>query len=311
MKRSSFRAAGFVLTAAFLLATSLSAQPNPAAPRRPRATPSWLMPEVQGANLHYRTFDSKAAGTKVSYLFYLPPGYEEAKDARYPVVYWLHGIGGSQQGMPRFCDRVTAAIAAGKVPPMIFVFVNGMVDSMWCDSTDGKTPVETVFVKELIPHIDATCRTEARREGRMIEGFSMGGFGAVRFGFKHADLFGSISTIDGALLGLDEFKRRHADLHARIFGDDDAAFTAQTPAALARAHAEAVRGRTVVRQIVGALKAPNEAYHGLLGQLGIEHEYRAFPEAGHNHPKLYELLGDDNWAFYRRAFAAVAATEKK
>ncbi len=299
----------FVLLVTFGFAATdpVPAQTVPGGARRPRATPNWILPEVQGDNLHYKTFESKAAGTKVSYLIYLPPGYEESTEVRYPVVYWLHGIGGSQQGMPGFCERVTAAIQEGKAPAMIFVFVNGMVDSMWCDSTDGKTPVETVLIKDLIPHIDATYHTEARREGRMIEGFSMGGFGAMRFGFKYPGLFGSISSIDGALLGLDEFKNRHADLHAKIFGGSDTAAAAQFPSPLAEANADAVRGHTVIRQILGALKGPNEDFHALLDRLKIEHEYRAFPEAGHNHPKIYALLGEFNWAFYRKAFTALAA----
>ncbi|MBI5774426.1 MAG: beta-galactosidase, partial [Verrucomicrobia bacterium] len=159
--------------------------------------PSWLMPPVEGANLHYKTFDSKTVGEKVSYLLYLPPGYEEAKERRYPVVYWLHGIGGSQQGVPGITARVTSAIEAGKTPPFIMVFVNGMIRSSYVDSADGKIPVETVTIKELIPHVDATYRTIATRAGRMIEGFSMGGGGAAKWGFKHPDLFGSSSIGDG------------------------------------------------------------------------------------------------------------------
>src|SRR5262245_56979982 len=78
--------------------------------RPPRPEPAWLMPRVESANLYYKTFDSKAAGEKVSYLLYLPPGYEESKDKRYPVMYWLHGIGGSQQGVPAITARITKAI---------------------------------------------------------------------------------------------------------------------------------------------------------------------------------------------------------
>src|SRR5687767_11340335 len=69
--------------------------------------PKWLMDPVTGPNLHYKTFDSKTVKEKVSYLVYLPPGYENAKTQRYPVVYWLHGIGGSQQGVPQMAERLT------------------------------------------------------------------------------------------------------------------------------------------------------------------------------------------------------------
>jgi endo-1,4-beta-xylanase len=38
---------------------------------------------------------------------------------------------------------------------------------------------ESVFVRELIPHIDATYRTWGTREGRALEGYSQGGRGTT------------------------------------------------------------------------------------------------------------------------------------
>jgi hypothetical protein len=35
---------------------------------------------------------------------------------------------------------------------MIAILVNGMVESFYCDCPDGKWPVESVIVKELVPH---------------------------------------------------------------------------------------------------------------------------------------------------------------
>ncbi len=263
---------------------------------------SWVLPPVTAAHLRYATFDSAVAGGKVSYLIYLPPGYEQVAERRFPTVFWLHGIGGSQQGVPRFCERFTTAIASGKAPETIIVFVNGMVDSFYCDAAKTKCPVESVIVRDLLPHIDASYRTIGTREGRMIEGFSMGGFGAARLGFKYPELFGAISIIDGALLGLAEMKSRHPAHFERIFGGSDEAFTAESPAALAQTHADAVRGRTVIRMAVGALGLYNERYHALLQSQKLAHDYEVFADAGHNHANLYDRLGDKNWEFYRRAF---------
>ena len=276
-------------------------------PRRQQPEAKWLMPPVEAPYLRYQTFDSKAAGEKVSYLVYLPPDYEKSSDARYPVTYWLQGIGGSQQGMPRFCDRLTKAIEEGKAPAMIVVFANGMIDSFYCDAINAKRPVETVIIKELIPHIDATYRTIAKREGRMIEGFSMGGFGAARLGFKYPDLFGAISIIDGALLGLGEIKQRHPVQFERLFANSDEKFTAESPTALTEKNADAVRGRTAIRLEIGALVVPNAAYHAILERLKIDHEYESFPGAGHNQAVIYDRLGDRNWEFYRRAFATAVS----
>jgi hypothetical protein len=43
----------------------------------------------------------------------------------------------------------------------------------FCDATDRKFPLESVIIEGLIAHIAATYRTFARREGRIIEGYSM------------------------------------------------------------------------------------------------------------------------------------------
>jgi enterochelin esterase-like enzyme len=276
-----------------------------------QAEPTWLMPPIQGKNLHYKTFHSPTAGQPVSYLLYLPPNYEVARSERYPVVYWLHGIGGNQSGVPGFCQRLNEAIEAGKAPSMIFVFVNGMVDSFYCDAINEKRPVESVIMNDLIPHIDTTYRTIATRESRMIEGFSMGGFGAAHLGFKFLDRFGSISIIDGALLGLEEIQRRHQGQYERIFAGSNEKFNAESPFVLAKDQAEKVRDRTTIRMEVGALVSPNQAFHNLLDQLSIEHSFAIHRGAGHNHVEILDRLGDKNWEFYRRAFAVPKNVESE
>jgi endo-1,4-beta-xylanase len=174
--------------------------------------------------------------------------------------------------------------------------------SFYCDSLDGKSPVETVIIKDLIPHIDGAYRTIARREGRMIEGFSMGGFGAAHLGFKHPELFGAVSIIDGALLDLATMQRRHADLYQRIFGGKEENFQAEEPRTLVAKNADAIRGKMAVRLAVGAIVPANRSFHEQLTGLGIAHDYDTF-EVGHNHRAIYERLGDKNWRFYRDALA--------
>jgi endo-1,4-beta-xylanase len=305
----------FAALLACLLANGVSAQAQPKAAKgdgpRPRdQTPSWLMPPVQGPNLHYQTFDSQAAGTKVSYLLYLPPDYTTAIDQRFPVVYWLHGIGGGQTGVPLMAERLTQAIAGGKCPPMIVVYVNGMIRSSYVDSADGKTPVETVTIKELIPHIDATYRTLATRTGRMIEGFSMGGSGAAKWGFKHFELFGSISIIDGALhSSADATSGKMGDSFKTIYGGNRERFAASDPWKLAEKNADKIKGRTAIRIVTRTtgLGGANERFHELLGRLGLEHEFYKIPDAPHSPNPLYEGLGERNWPFYARAFKGASS----
>jgi enterochelin esterase-like enzyme len=268
--------------------------------------PKWLMDPVTGPNLHYKTFDSKTAKEKVSYLIYLPPGYETSKQ-RYPVVYWLHGIGGSQQGVPQMAERLTQAIAEKKTPPMIVVYVNGMIRSGYVDSADGKYPVETVTIKELIPHVDATYRTIATRESRIIEGFSMGGGGAAKWGFKYPELFGTVSILAGALFNREEMAKK-ADTTKDTYGSPER-YEQSNPWTLVEKNADKIRGRTVVRIAVGGkdgLVGANTRYHELLEKLKIEHEFDVVPDAPHSPNPVYEGLGDKNWAFWRKALARVS-----
>ena len=279
--------------------------------QRPRdREPSWLMPPIKGPNLLYQTFKSKTVGQPVSYLIYLPPDYEIAENRRYPVVYWLHGIGGSQRGVPRMAERLTEAIEDGKSPPMIVVYINGMVRSGYIDTANGKWPVETVTVKELIPHIDATYRTIAAREGRAVEGFSMGGSGAAKWGFKYPALFGTVSILAGALHDVARLQQRDGGARLReIYGSVER-FNENSPWLLVEKNLSAIRDRTAVRIVVGerdGLKQANRRYHELLDKLRLEHEFHVIPEAPHSPNPLYDGLGEKNWSFFRAAFAQATA----
>ena len=299
MKKLTHFIALFIATSLISVAICHAQSPE----RRPRAAASWQMPPVIGANLHYNTFESKAAGEKVSYLIYLPEAYEKNKDEYFPVVFWLHGVGGSQRGVPRMCENFTAAIAQKKMPPVIIVFANGMVDGFYNDALNAPRPIETVIIKELIPHVDATYRTLPKREARMIEGFSMGGYGAGHFGFKYPELFGSISMIDAAVVDLSTMKNRHAEIFQRIFDGKDALFTAAHPLSLLEKNVAQIKGHTLIRQAVGALVGPNVTLHEKMSTLSIAHDYDHFEGIGHNLAAIYERLGDRNWAFYAKAFA--------
>ena len=139
----------------------------------------WVEPlKEEPAGTHYKLFATPSRGpkTEASYLIYFPPGYEQAATRRYPVLYWLHEGNGNQLNGAPMVARIDKEILAGKIPPFIVVLVQGLPSVRYINAKDGKRPVEDVIVKDLIPHIDATYRTVASREGRAIEGMSMGGY---------------------------------------------------------------------------------------------------------------------------------------
>lgn len=271
-------------------------------------TLSWVTPPVSAPRVEFLTLESKAAKTKVSFHLYTPEAHDTEKERRFPVLYWLHGSGGGLGGIAPVSAWFDAAIREGRIPPMFVVFPNGLASSMWCDSKDGAVPMETLLIKELIPHVDAAYRTIASREGRIIEGFSMGGYGAARLGLKYPQLFGAISILAGGPFDL-EFAGPRATgnpaererILSSTFGGDLGYYRAVHPITVAEQQAEALRGKVRVRIAVGAQDNTgplNRAYSEHLTKLNIAHTFTIVPDAGHETFPLLKGLGQANWAFY-------------
>jgi enterochelin esterase-like enzyme len=283
-------------------------------------TLSWVTPAVSAPRVEFLTLESKAAKTKVSFHLYSPELYETEMERRFPVIYWLHGSGGGLGGIAPVSAWFDAAIREGKIPPVFVVFPNGLASSMWCDSKDGVVPMETLLIKELIPHVDAAYRTIATREGRIIEGFSMGGYGAARLGLKYPQLFGAVSILAGGPLDLDFAGPRATGNPAErerilkeTFGGDLDYYRAQSPLIVAEQQADAVRGKVRVRMAVGARDNTgplNHAYSEHLTKLKIARTFTIVPDAGHDTLALLKGLGEANWEFYRAAFTANASVTK-
>lgn len=181
-----------------LAAASLSAQ-EAANKKKPTPKFRWVnelpaerLKQMQlPEGVKHATFESPSMGLEVGYFLYLPPGYEDAKNAekRYPVVYHLHGgRPGSEAKSIKLAQFVDEAIKAGEIEPTIYVFPNGGPMSWYNYPQIQNGSGEDVFVKETIPHIDATYRTLGK-QGRALEGFSQGGRGTTRILFKHPELF--------------------------------------------------------------------------------------------------------------------------
>lgn len=272
----------------------------------------WVTQEIVAPGVSFHTFESGAARTTVSYHLFRPTAYEREPERRFPVVYWLHGSGGGLAGIPRVAALFTAAIEAGTTPPCLVVFVNGMPNGMYVDWKDGSAPLETVIVKELVPHVDATCRTIATREGRLLDGYSMGGYGAARLGFKHADVFRAVSIMGGGPLQSDLLddapragRRRAAEVLERVYGGDPEYFRSVSPRVLAEQHHDAIRAGSLIRMVCGDRDetfANNRDFHDHLERLRIPHTWTVLPGVDHDPLRTLAALGESNWGFYRRAF---------
>jgi enterochelin esterase-like enzyme len=149
----------------------------------------WVTDAVVADNVEFCIFFSEAVNAEVSYHIYLPDEYHNSPSKRFPVLFWLHGSGGGLVGIPPLSSFFDNAIVGGHIPPMLIVFPNGLPNGMWCDSKDGSTPIESMLMNDLIPHIDQTYRTIGSSNSRIIEGFSMGGYGAGRIGVRRKICF--------------------------------------------------------------------------------------------------------------------------
>ena len=273
----------------------------------------WVTTAVQAPRVVFRTLDSRIVGAPVSYHAYVPRAHD-LPNSRLPVLYWLHGTMGGVSGITPLARLVDDAIEAGRMPAMIIVFVNGLPRRLWADSKNGAAPVETVFIAEVIPDVDRQFRTIAAREGRLLEGFSMGGYGAARIGFKHPHLFAGISILAGGPFDLELRGPRALRnpalrdyLLREVCGDDPEYFKAISPWMAAEAAAPALRAnRMVIRQAIGMrddTRDLNRLFHERMTQLGIQHDYAEMPGVAHDTRALLESLGSANGAFYRRALA--------
>jgi S-formylglutathione hydrolase FrmB len=143
------------------------------------------------------TIDGPSIGRKSAYNIILPVDYESSGDKRYPVLYLLHGLTGNYTNWANL-----GASRAAKGLDLIVVMpdVGNSWYLNWAESGEGqKNAWDDFITKDLIGHIDATYRTIAAREGRAINGLSMGGFGGLTLGLRHPDLFCSIGSHSGAL----------------------------------------------------------------------------------------------------------------
>ena len=125
----------------------------------------------------------------LSYRIYLPPCYDEMEDARYPVLYLIHGQNFNDDqwdrlGMDEIADTL---IAAEEMSPLLIVMPR---DRSWSQPTEDN--FGKVVAEQLLPQIDQNYRTKPQRAYRAVGGLSRGAGWALHLGFPHWEQFGAI-----------------------------------------------------------------------------------------------------------------------
>lgn len=148
--------------------------------------------------------------TEQNVSVYLPPSYDTSPTKRYPVVYLLHAFGFGKvvwinDQAFNILPILNGLINGGKVREMIVVAPNArnaLNGSFYLNSATTGNWEDYIF-RDVVGYIDANYRTLARASSRGIAGFSMGGFGAVSIGMKHADVFSAIYALSPCCLAME------------------------------------------------------------------------------------------------------------
>lgn len=169
------------------------------------------------------SFASAALGITKRYVVYLPPSYAAQPARRYPVVYLLHGSGGTERDWVDAINvnQVLDSLAAAGAPEVIAIMPDG--DNWFyhdwvgvppaCSGQPytGEMPSEpcvpglkynygTYIARDVVARVDATYRTRADAAHRGIGGMSMGGFGAAYLSLARPDVFSAAVVMGGGRL---------------------------------------------------------------------------------------------------------------
>jgi hypothetical protein len=198
-------------------------------PSHYRAAYKQLLKRKQGRPLDARVrriqLNSTTLGVPKAFYIALPPGYSRTANAekRYPTLYlfrghereWIHRLEDKSRRGRTVIDVYRDLLQEKKIGPMILVFPG-------ISSSDNRYPgllvnfrepelaksapgvgtgrFEDYFIDELIPYVDSHFRTVANRQGRAVDGFSLGGFQAIKIAAQHPEMFRSAGAFDGTFL---------------------------------------------------------------------------------------------------------------
>ena len=259
----------------------------------------------RGSVAHY-THTSALLNEEHGYSLYMPyPYFRPATPL--PVIYRFHGKGGSERSAWNFVQYVNAAIKEGVIRPVAVVFVNGGRYSYFTNSQDGEVPVEDVIMTELIPHVESTHSIGGQRDRRMLEGFSMGGFGALKLAFTYPEDFLSVSVLGAALLSEDWPPWTHNDkTYVSHWNSDYDYFLEETPQYIASQNYNDFDGLGI-RLCVG-LSDPTKRYNYTmedhLDDLGVTFDFVELAGVTHNTSSYYDNDSYGSFVFHEQMLDA-------
>jgi enterochelin esterase-like enzyme len=203
IKLKRIHAFAVLVLAAFCCTGNLQAQVKTEVPA---VVPGAKPVTVEHIKVHSPSIEGNLEGESADrdVIVFLPPSYSKDKHRRYPVVYALHGysIGAEQWTHEIHVPQTIEGAFAQGAHEMIVVLPDSKTiygGSMYSSSeTTGN--FERFIYHDLVSYIDAHYRTLPDRQSRGLVGHSMGGYGALRIGMKHSDVFGALYVMSPCCL---------------------------------------------------------------------------------------------------------------
>jgi S-formylglutathione hydrolase FrmB len=241
-------------------------------------------------------FNSHILEHPVRYCVMLPADYDADSNKKFPILYFLHGLGENEQALLNSggWGLIQDQQRDHKIGDFLMVAPEGR-GSFFINSADGKNRYSDFFFTEFLPFIETHYRVLRERKSRGLTGLSMGGFGALRFAFAHPELFGSVSAQSPALI-TESPRELDNDLHdagplARLLGSvfgnpiDVAHWNQNNPFQLARKNQAQIRSQKIYfncgEQDEYGFAEGAQALHKQLLAEKIPHDFHLYP-GGHN-----------------------------
>ncbi|OYT73338.1 MAG: hypothetical protein CFK52_01840 [Chloracidobacterium sp. CP2_5A] len=267
--------------------------------------------------VEYGAFRSESLGRDVPYAVSLPPSYAASPERRYPLVIFLHGMFNDERDWEaRGVQAALAAVRAkGRVGEFIVAIPRGE-NSFYINAKQGDR-YEDAIARDFLPFIEQRYRTLGSREGRLIAGISMGGYGALLIAFRHPTLFCGVAAHCAAIFtdlprppqsSDDRIGAWRYGLATKLYGDppDAEFFNAHSPLAVAQAKADALRRLSIYFDVGSEdryrFDVGNQRLHETLEALRVPHEFTLAP-GGHGWAFLV-ARSEPAFAFYWRALSA-------
>ncbi len=256
---------------------------------------------------------SRVLARPVSYCVLLPPSYDAQKTRRYPVLYFLHGLGENEQALVNSggWNLVEDLREQGQLGEFLIATPDGD-RTFYINSRDGRRRYEDFFVQEFMPFIERRYRVRAGKRYRGIAGVSMGGYGALRLALRYPELFGSVSAHSAALLeklpAVAISSAQESSLSRMLGGafgspPDRASWERNNPFTLVRNSTHPPEFKIYFdcgTEDDYGFNAGAQAFHDLLVAHGVPHEFHLYP-GGHNWQYVAEHLAAA-LEFHSRAF---------